>query len=114
MSVEANKESVRRWNEEVYPAQFEAFDEFLHDDYTIHFGPWKGSRKDVEASFRQTLEEHPTAAIVVDDVVAEGDMVAVRRTTLENGQAVGIGMAFYRLADGKIIDDWWCAVDLEE
>jgi predicted SnoaL-like aldol condensation-catalyzing enzyme len=118
MSTEENKELVRRWNEEgvTRPDKHKAF---LHEAYTVHSGsegrwPTYGGRDALEAHLREYLADHPTFAVVLDDIIAEGDMVAVRATLMEEGRPTDNHMAFYRIADGKIVEDWSCSTEIEQ
>jgi predicted SnoaL-like aldol condensation-catalyzing enzyme len=114
MSVDENKEIVRRWNEEIGPKDFDAYDEFLHKDYVAYHGSERSTREEMERSLRQAAKEHPTARIVIDEAIGEGDIVAVRATYLEDDAPTHSAMAFYRLLDGKIVEDWSTYMPLEE
>jgi predicted SnoaL-like aldol condensation-catalyzing enzyme len=116
MSVEENKAIARRWNEEIISKKrFEAFDEVLHSNYANRSG-WSDSswapamqgREQAKQRFQQGLQEHPTWRVSVDDVIGEGDKVAVRMTFFEEEKAVANAIAIYRFSDGKIVDDWAC------
>ena len=118
MSTVENKALIRRWNAEgvTRPKEFEGF---LHEAYTVYSGsegrwPTYGGRDALEAHLREYLEHHPTFAVVVDDIIAEGDRVAIRATLMEEGRPTDNHMAFYRVADGKIVEDWSCSTVIEQ
>lgn len=116
MSTEANKDVVRRWNS---PDELWAM-ELLAEDYANRSGtkaPWATIIQglgEAKARFEQALREDPTFQVVIEDIIAEGDKVAVRMTWYEEGKPSGNAMAFYRLSDGKIVDDWCCCTPLEK
>lgn len=65
---------------------------------------------DVERFVVGSRQRWMTLAFTIDDIIAEGDRVAVRwtgRGTPRRGQeASWTGMGFYRLRDGKIVEHW--------
>lgn len=121
MSAESNKEIARRfvdaaWNH----ASFDALDAFLHPGFVAHTS---GVRpEDSRAHFRQSLvaarTAFPSLRATTEDVLAEGDRVAVRVTIRganagalsgrsPNGQRVAwTRIDIYRIADGKIAEAW--------
>jgi hypothetical protein len=120
MSVDENKEIVRRWNEEiVFGGNTDAYDEMIDEDYTMYGGPgspWSSQIRGLEqlkARSKDWSREHPNWQVSVNDIVGEGDMVAVRMTILIEGKPASNHMSFYRLSDGKIVEDWFCSTELE-
>jgi steroid delta-isomerase-like uncharacterized protein len=117
-----NKALVVRWFEEVWnEGRAEAIDELLAPNAIVH-----GLRPDAQsadqfkqfyASFRQAF---PDISIAVDDMVAEGDIVAARFSargthradTLgfapTNRPARFTGMVFIRVEKGKLAEGWNC------
>ena len=99
MSTKENKDVVRRWNspEEIWPT------ELLDESYANHSGttpPWATiiqGLDEAKARFDQTRRENPTFRSIVEDIVAEGDMVAVRLTWYMGEKPYGNAMVFYRL-----------------
>ena len=121
MSVEENKAAARRWNEEIVTGKrLDAFDEVLDKNYAVRSGtqrPWSPTiqgLEQVKEYFGGVLREHPTWQVVVDDIIGEGDKVAVRKTFFEKGKPISNVIAFYGFSDGKIIDDWYCSRHLDE
>jgi predicted SnoaL-like aldol condensation-catalyzing enzyme len=119
MSVEENKALVRRWTEEAFTNP-DACAEFLSEGYTIHGGsggrwpPQLQSRDSMAQYLQQTTAEVPSFRIAIDDIIAEGDTVAVRATRYLEGKPIANAMAFYRVADGRIVENWTCATEIEE
>jgi predicted SnoaL-like aldol condensation-catalyzing enzyme len=121
MSTEQNKEVVKRWNLEIVNGhQLEAFGEVLAPDYTNHGGtkgPWSTIQQgldEVKASWSQALAQYPTARVTLEDMIAEGDKVAIRLTTYVDDKPVAQSMSWYRLQNGKIVDDWFVWRDLDQ
>jgi predicted SnoaL-like aldol condensation-catalyzing enzyme len=116
VSIEDNKEVVRRWNS---PEEQWAL-ELLDEGYAHHSGttaPWATTVQgldEVKARADQRRREHPTAWVAIEDMIAEGDKVAVRMTFYRGEKPWANAMAFYRLKGGKIVDDWYCRTFLEE
>ena len=107
MSTDANKEIVRRWNEELFnQRQADANDRFLHPNYVNHSANFQGLAAAKEV-FAKVLESAPTLHLQMDDVIAEGDTVVARWTWQESGKVTATGISIYRIEDGKIIEDWY-------
>jgi steroid delta-isomerase-like uncharacterized protein len=117
---EANKELVRRWFDEVWTkGSVEAIDRMLSDSAVVCglgadlCGP--DGFKPFHAAYRDAF---PDVEIHVDEIVAEGDMVAARwsGSGTHRGGALGFpatgkrveftGMLFVRVADGKLVAGW--------
>jgi steroid delta-isomerase-like uncharacterized protein len=115
-----NKDFVRRWFEEVWnKGRASAVDEMMAANGVIHGlqdamrGP--AAFKSFHAAYREAF---PDVTIHIDDMVAEGDVVAVRwsGTATHNGNTLGIaatqkriqftGMGFARILDGKLVEGW--------
>ena len=116
----ANKALVRRFYKEVYVDWNMALvDEVVSPRFTSHDWP-EGSTgpqafRDYYAAMRSAV---PDARYEVDDLIADGDRVAVRWRLLgtHEGDFGGIpasgrpitlkGIAIYRVADGKLMERW--------
>jgi hypothetical protein len=116
MSLEENKAVARRWNEEIINGQkLEAFEEVLHKDYVKHSGSessWATTIQGLEQAksrFGEMLQRAPWQ-VVIEDLIGEGDCVAVRGSFTSNGKPTANFIAFYRL----IVDDWFCSRRLDE
>jgi predicted ester cyclase len=108
MAADNNKDVVRRFIEEVLASgKSDQIDELVAPGYVN-----RALGADVEA-FKQMLAGMsaalPDRRFVIEDLVAEGDAVVARLTgEMRDGSGKTIsfrGLTFYRLADGKIVED---------
>ena len=120
MSAE-HKVLVRRWFQEVWnQGRSAAIDELLADEAVIHgFGPkplrGPAGFKPFHSAYRNAF---PDVTITVDDMVAEGDKVAVRWSGAGThlGDGLGMpatgrpiqfhGMNIVRVEHGKLVEGW--------
>jgi steroid delta-isomerase-like uncharacterized protein len=121
MSTEKNKAIVRRFVDEVQRAgNIDAIDELCSPDFVNHSAPpgvpsnCEGV-KQVTAMFRQAF---PDSYFTVEDMVAEGEKVATRKTfhgthqgafmgIPPTGQQVSIGLIdIVRIVDGQVVEHW--------
>ena len=108
MSIEQNKAVIRRFVESGMSMNFAQVDELLAPDYVNHMVP--GGRE----AFKQFgammaaipgLKMHSS----VEHLVAEGDYVVARvtlRVTNAGTEATASELSEWRLANGKIVEDW--------
>jgi steroid delta-isomerase-like uncharacterized protein len=121
MSTEENKALLQRFQDEFINAHDpDAADALCSLDFAIHMGgqpPVVGL-----AAFKQLAAAYfaafPDLHETTEDVLAEGDRVArrVRWTGTHQGELMGIpptgkqvsvsGMRLFRIADGKIAEEW--------
>ena len=121
MSAEESKAIVRRFWDVWEEGNIDLVDELLAPDYVNHTpatpdqptGP--EGVKGVVAMFRSAI---PNLRVVVEDMIAEGDKVAVRYTLegTHEGELFGIpptgqrlsikSIAVERVSDGKIREHW--------
>ncbi len=110
MSTEQNKAVVRRFIEEVLNNQNIALvGELLAPDYVNHFIP--GGREGFKQFNTMLRSAVPDLKIhsSIEHLIAEGDHVVVRITfhiTNAGKEATGSDLSEYRLANGKIVEDW--------
>jgi predicted SnoaL-like aldol condensation-catalyzing enzyme len=110
MSTEQNKAVVRRFIEEVLTKQNAAVvDELFAPDYVNHMMP--GGREGFKQFFPMLRSAFPDLKMEsnIERLMAEGDYVMVRvtmRITNAGKEAAGSGLGEYRLANGKIVEDW--------
>jgi predicted SnoaL-like aldol condensation-catalyzing enzyme len=110
MSTEENKAVVRRFIEQVLNARdTELVDELFAPDYVNHLVP--GGREGFRQFFGMMRSAYPDFEwdFTVERLIAEGDYVVVRATmrVMNAGkEATGSGLAEFRVADGKIVEDW--------
>lgn len=121
---EANKELMRRWFAEVWnKGRADAIAEMFAADGIAHGlsddpqNPLRGPAGFLpfHAQFREAF---PNIEVVVEDQIAEDDLVATRCTVRgkHTGDSLGIaathapvdftGMTITRIADGKIVEAW--------
>lgn len=130
MSIESNKEAVRRFFDTIWVQhEVEKMTEFAHHNVVgndPHFGT---SVESFTEHWKERLAAFPDVRIDVVDLAAEGDVVASRwvMTGTHKGEYMGVpasgkrvevtGMSFDRLVDGKIAegyDNWDVASLLEQ
>jgi steroid delta-isomerase-like uncharacterized protein len=117
---QANKDLVRRWFQEVWnDGRTSAIDDLLAPNGVIHglSGEMRGPSafKPFHAAYREAF---PDVTIRVEDMIAEGDLVAIRwsGTATHRGDTLGFaatqqrvqftGMGFARIAGGKLVEGW--------
>ena len=121
MSIEDNKALVRRWFAEADRGNDNIIDELCAPDYVDHSPPLPGMGSG-NAAVRQAnaalREAFPDTVHIIEDQIAEGDMVVTRlrgRATFTgeilgipaNGKVVEItGISIHRLVDGKLVEHW--------
>jgi len=106
MSIQENKELVRRYNEEIWNEHnLENFYEFVGGDVSLEH-------------VQQFLTAFPDTHVTIEDLIAEGDkVVALLYATATNtgpfasqpasGKKVEIrSIRIYRIADDKIVETW--------
>jgi steroid delta-isomerase-like uncharacterized protein len=118
--IETNKRVVRAFAEAINRRDWDALDDFVAIDFVRHSNAAPGihSREDLKRYLRDEFASFPDACESVEDVVAEGDRVAVRHSFCGT-QSGPMGrypasaktlradyLAIYRLEDGKIAEAW--------
>ena len=121
MSIEQNKQVVRRTYDEVINQENHAvIDAIFAPDVIVH-DPISGEARGV-AAFRQMLgmfdAAFPHHRVSVEDITAAGDLVYVlhTHTATHGGPFLGLpptgkqivvnGIELFRLRDGKIVEFW--------
>jgi steroid delta-isomerase-like uncharacterized protein len=122
MELERNKAIVRRFVEALNAQEWDRLDELVADDFQRFSAsagsPAVRSRDDLKKYFQSELETFPDARETIEDILAEGDRVAVRHH-FRGTQKGALGpyppsgrvleadyLAIYRLAGGKITEAW--------
>ena len=118
---DANKALTRRFIDEVFSkGNLAAVDELVADDFVDHspppdVPPDKAGMKQIVEMFRSAF---PDLIVTVEDMVAEGDKVAVRVVThgTHQGELMGIAATgrtvafneqhFVRISNGKLVEHW--------
>lgn len=107
---EENKAVVRRFIEEILTDQNAALvDELLAPDYVNHMVP--GGREGFKQFLPMLRSAFPDLKLhySVEHLIAEGDYVVARITyhvTNAGKEATGSDLSEYRVAKGKIVEDW--------
>jgi len=110
MSTEQNKAVVRRFVEASLNAMDSGFvDELFAPDYVNHLVP--GGREGFKQFFAMIRSAYPGLKMEykIERLMAEGDYVMMRassRISYNGKEATGSGLGEYRLANGKIVEDW--------
>lgn len=116
-----SKRIVERFYEDfVNRGNYDAAEDFIADDCVFYFGAVEVGRG--PEAFRQMLRTLRTAfpdfTTTIEDVIAENDKVAERVTSrgTHKGDFQGIpptgksvvmaGISMFRIADGKIVENW--------
>ena len=120
MSTEENEAIVRRLMEGAYTNP-DIHDELVADDYVGHFppNPTIHGPEGLERFNAQSVTAFPDVRVTVEDLLAEGDEVAVRwtlRGTHEGELRGGIpatgrrvevsGITISRIRDGRVVESW--------
>jgi len=120
MSIEENKEIVRRYQEAYNTANYDALDEVVATDVLTPnmISTMPRGLEGAKLVHQKTLTGMPDYHTAIEDLIAEGDKVAarVRITGTHTGDFYGIpptgkhidlsGMYIVRIADGKIVEHW--------
>jgi len=117
---EQNKADIRRVIDEVWNRGNMAFlDDVCAPDYVCHMPGQDLDREGYKGMAQSWLTVVPDNHVTIEDMVGEGDMLAFRYTMMGTHQkawlgvsATGrrvrmVGMGFSRLADGKIVEEWF-------
>lgn len=123
-TVEENKRIVHRIQDEIVDQDdLDAVEELFTEDVAFHgpIGDFTG-REVIKESFKMNRDGFSDYTITYEDIISEGDTVAVRLTErgTHDGEFLGHEptgkefehqtMSFLRLEDGKIAE-WWITPD---
>jgi steroid delta-isomerase-like uncharacterized protein len=116
---EANKALIRAHYDSTGSAyRPSVIDRQVAADFVDHAQPGIGGPEGVKAQARSLRAAFPDLTVTIEDLVAEGDLVAVRATWrgTHQGNFRGVppigrrielcGMAFWRIAGGQIRESW--------
>jgi predicted ester cyclase len=119
MSSEENLQTVRQLFKAFYAADDGAMGELIGDDFVTHApGGSTGNAAGWKAMAHQLLGAIPDNRTEIDDIIGDGDTVAVRYTCrgTHNGELFGVaatnrtlttsGIEMYRLSGGRIVECW--------
>ncbi len=112
--LEKNKNIVNRvFKELVNERNLSSIDE-LYVSGMVDHSPFEGDTPGIEG-FRKSVKDFitmfPDLKVTVEDMIAEGDKVATRETwkgthAITKKVVTGETMHIFRIADGKITDEW--------
>jgi steroid delta-isomerase-like uncharacterized protein len=119
-SVQDNKALVRRFIDEIFvKGSTQAVDELLADDFVGHTWPSTGHPKDdLKAAIGRTSKGLSDPRFIVEDMIGDGDQVAVRLTAeaTQTGELMGMPASgkrysigeihIFRVRDGKVVEHW--------
>lgn len=120
MSIETNKAVVRRFIDEVFVAgRSDAIDELVAPDFVPHSWPGTGpGPADLKRAMTRVFAGLSDVSMAIEDMIAEGDRVAVRLTAhaVHTGEFMGMpasGKAYtipeihiFRVSDSRIAEHW--------
>ncbi len=120
MTSDDNKAIVRRFVDEIFvQGRAESVDELLDDSFVGHTWPSTGDPKaDLKAAIDRTSKALADPEFTIEDLVAEGDRVAVRLTSAATQVGDFMGMPgtgkrysieeihVFRLRDGRVVEHW--------
>ena len=123
--TERNKAQVRKVFEEgLTQGRWDVFEEVHRKDFIAHAGKRNATLAEDLNSAKGWRQAFPDLVMTVDQMVAEGDLVAVRfsgrgtNTGSGNGlpatgnYADGSGITIFRIMDGQIAEEWTVSDEL--
>jgi predicted SnoaL-like aldol condensation-catalyzing enzyme len=109
MDLEANKAVVRRYIEMWNSGDVALADEVLAPTWVDYAHPEVAGPEHVKQTVRQVRAAFPDFHIVIEHMLSEGDLVALRgmiRRTRQGQEGVSRAMWFARIANGQMAE-WW-------
>src|SRR5690242_12654242 len=105
MDIEANKSFVRGYIEMWNTGNVALADEVLAAAWMDHAHPEVVGTDSVKQSVVRVRTAFPDFHITIEQIVGEGDLVAIRATILRGGKTSRV-MWFVRFAEGKMREMW--------
>ena len=119
-TLETNKRIARRFIDQIFlRGDFGAVDELLTDDFTPHtWGEMPAGRDGLKEAIERVSKGISDPEMRIDDIIAEGDRVAVRLTSSATHTGDFMGMPpsgkryeigeihIFRLRDGRVSEHW--------
>jgi len=107
VSNDRNKDLIRSLFEDCYSGDYERFDSLVSNDYVDH-AKWN-DKPGLVQTIKVMLATYPDLAFKIEDMVAEGDKVAVRVTA--SAKAMGEketanALVLFRIENGMIAEHW--------
>ena len=107
--TEANKAVFRQYIEMWNTGNVILADEVLAANYRDHAHPEVTGADSVKQSMLKVRESFPDFHITIDQIIGQGELVAVRaiiRRTQQGKENISRVMWFVRVEDGKMVDLW--------
>ena len=107
-----NKATMHRFIEEVYhQGNMDAFDEVFAENCVLHINEKTASLETAKRQTRMINGMYRDIKVTIDDIIAEGDLVAMRVTFKgifrRNGNEMTLpSITFCRFKDKKVIEIW--------
>ncbi len=126
-SVKSNKDVVTRFFEEAYNRKnYQYVMDFFAGDYFEHRDHGARTNQDAFNVIRSAEQAFPDLTVKIEDLVEEGDLIAVRLTFNATHKATFLGieatnknisweaMEFFRIKNGMITESWgsWPLYDM--
>jgi steroid delta-isomerase-like uncharacterized protein len=119
-TLERNKAIVRRFIDEIFlGGNFDSVDELLTEDFTPHtWGLMQPGRDGLKEAIERVQSGISDERMRIDDIIAEGDRVAVRLTSSATHTGDFMGMPpsgkryeigeihIFRLQDARVAEHW--------
>jgi len=119
-TTEQNKAVVRRFIDEIFlGGNFDSVDELLTEDFTPHtWGSMQPGRDGLKEAIQRVQSGISDERMQIDDIIAEGDRVAVRLTSSATHTGDFMGMPasgkryeigeihIFRLEEGRVAEHW--------
>jgi predicted SnoaL-like aldol condensation-catalyzing enzyme len=106
--VEANKALVLRYFEMWSTGAGALADELLGSTYVDHSHPDVLGPAAARSLAPRWHTAHPSARMMVEIVAAEADLVAATNTIRTPSEVLARGLVFFRIAEGKLAEQWSC------
>lgn len=119
MSIETNKTIARRFIDEVFGGRDSSLDELVAADFVGHsWGPQPTDREGLRAAMARVSQGLSDHWMRIDDLIAEGDRVAVRLRShaRHTGPFMGLPASgreytisethVLRIRDGQVVEHW--------
>ena len=120
MSLDQNKTIARRFIDEVFGGRYESVDELVAADFQGHsWGPMAPGRDSLKTAMKRVSEGISDHSMEIEDVIAEGDRVAVRLVShaRHTGTFMGIPATgkeytvseihIFRIREGQVAEHWY-------
>jgi predicted ester cyclase len=108
VAIRENKQLLKQLHDDGFPNGPAAIERFFAKDYVAH-GLW-GDLDGLKTTLQSFLDVYPNAQWSVEEMIGEGDKVAVR-AKIEIRAAAGIvrsigSTMIYRMSNNRIVEQW--------